>query len=331
MPETVAPPSIASTLARATSTLATTSDTPRLDAELLLASVLGIDRARLVVDAHVELQPASVARFDALLARREAHEPVAYILGHKDFRRITLRVDRRVLIPRPETELLVEIGLTLPPGASVVDVGTGSGSVALALKDERPDLSVWATDVDSDALAVARENRDRLGLDVEFVQADLLAGVDQRFDAVLANLPYVAEGSALPPDIEGYEPDLALFGGPDGLDLVRRLLPMVAGVGCSRSRLDSRKRRHRCSGTRASTRWSACVTWPDTNGSSSGGVERRQRSVRAVHRGRGAGPVPGRHCLRAGLRSGGPVRGRAAVSPQAPVAGQALGGDVLGR
>lgn len=230
MPETVAPPSIASTLARATSTLATTSDTPRLDAELLLASVLGIDRARLVVDAHVELQPASVARFDALLARREAHEPVAYILGHKDFRRITLRVDRRVLIPRPETELLVEIGLTLPPGASVVDVGTGSGSVALALKDERPDLSVWATDVDSDALAVARENRDRLGLDVEFVQADLLAGVDQRFDAVLANLPYVAEGSALPPDIEGYEPDLALFGGPDGLDLVRRLLPMVAGV-----------------------------------------------------------------------------------------------------
>jgi release factor glutamine methyltransferase len=230
LPETVAPPSVASTLARATSTLATTSDTPRLDAELLLASVLGVDRARLVVDAHVELQPASVARFDALLARREAHEPVAYILGHKDFRRITLRVDRRVLIPRPETELLVEIGLTLPQGASVVDVGTGSGSVALALKDERPDLSVWATDVDSDALAVARENRDRLGLDVEFVQADLLAGVDQRFDAVLANLPYVAEGSALPPDIEGYEPDLALFGGPDGLDLVRRLLPMVAGV-----------------------------------------------------------------------------------------------------
>ena len=155
---------------------------------------------------------------------------MAYILGHKDFRRITLRVDRRVLIPRPETELLVEIGLTLPSGAAVVDVGTGSGSVALALKDERPDLSVWATDVDPDALAVARENGNRLGLDVEFVQADLLAGVDQRFDAVLANLPYVAEGSALPPDIEGYEPDLALFGGPDGLDLVRRLLPMVAGV-----------------------------------------------------------------------------------------------------
>ncbi len=230
MPETVASPSIASTLARATSTLATTSDTPRLDAELLLASVLGVDRARLVVDAHVELDPSSVARFDALLARRAACEPVAYILGHKDFRRITLRVDRRVLIPRPETELLVEVGLTLPAGAAVVDVGTGSGAVALALKGERPDLSVWATEVDSDALAVARENGIHLGLDVEFVQADLLIGLDRRFDAVLANLPYVAEGSDLPPDIAGYEPDLALFGGPDGLDPVRRLLPMVAEV-----------------------------------------------------------------------------------------------------
>jgi release factor glutamine methyltransferase len=155
---------------------------------------------------------------------------VAYILGRKDFRRITLCVDRRVLIPRPETELLVEVGLTLPTGASVVDVGTGSGAVALALKDERPDLDVWATEVDLGALAVARSNADRLGLDVEFVQADLLDGIDRRFDAVLANLPYVAEGSDLPPEIAGYEPDLALFGGPDGMDPLRRLLPMVSGV-----------------------------------------------------------------------------------------------------
>lgn len=230
MPEAAAPPSVASVLRDASSALAAVSDTPRLDAELLLASVLGVERARLVVDAGSELNPSVVAEFEALVARRSAHEPVAYILGRKDFRRITLAVDRRVLIPRAETELLVEVGLSLPFGASVVDVGTGSGAVALALKDERPDLDVWATDVDPGALAVARENGIHLGIGVEFVQADLLAGLDRSFDAVLANLPYVAEGSSLPPDIAGYEPDLALFGGPDGLDPVRRLLPMLAGV-----------------------------------------------------------------------------------------------------
>ncbi len=228
MPELGAVPSVADALRDAASRLGA-SDTPRLDAELLLAHVLGVGRERLVLDASEELGADALRDFEGLLARRAAHEPVAYILGHKDFRRITVRVDRRVLIPRPETELLVEVGLTLPSGASVVDVGTGSGAVALALKDERPDLDVWATDVDAGALALARENGLHLGLAVEFVQADLLAGVSQRFDAVLGNLPYVAEGSELPPDI-GYEPDLALFGGPDGLDLVRRLLPMAAGV-----------------------------------------------------------------------------------------------------
>jgi len=205
-------------------------DTPRLDAELLLASVLDVDRARLVIDAQSSVCAEQQARFGALVARRAEREPVAYILGFKPFRRITLAVDRRVLIPRPETELLVEVALSLPDRASVADVGTGSGAVALALKDERPDLTVWGTDVDDGALAVARANRDRLGLEVDFVQADLLEGIDRRFDAVLANLPYVAEGSPLPPEIEGYEPDLALFGGPDGLDPIRRLLPMVAGV-----------------------------------------------------------------------------------------------------
>lgn len=228
MPELGAVPSVADALRDAASRLGA-SETPRLDAELLLAHVLGVGRERLVLDASEELRPDALRVFEELLARRVAHEPVAYILGRKDFRRITVRVDRRVLIPRPETELLVEVGLTLPSGASVVDVGTGSGAVALALKDERPDLDVWATDVSAEALSVARENGARLGLEVEFVQADLLAGLDRRFDGVLANLPYVAEGSELPPDI-GYEPDLALFGGPDGLDLVRRLLPMAAGV-----------------------------------------------------------------------------------------------------
>jgi release factor glutamine methyltransferase len=203
-------------------------DTPRLDAELLLASVLGVGRERLVIDAQVELPREVVERFRALVARREAREPVAYILGHKAFRRIDLSVDRRVLIPRPETELLVEVGLTVRPDGRVADVGTGSGAVALALKDERPDLTVVGVDVSVEALSVARGNAARLGLEVEFVCADLLEGVPGPFDAVLGNLPYVAEGSALPPEIEVYEPPLALFGGEDGLDLTRRLIATVA-------------------------------------------------------------------------------------------------------
>ena len=195
-----------------------------------MSFVLGVGRERLVIDAFADLDAGAAERFAAALARRQAREPVAYIVGRKAFRRISLAVDRRVLIPRPETELLVEIALSLDRGARVADVGTGSGAVALALKEERPDLSVVGVDLSPDALAVARSNAAALGLDVEFVQADLLEGVPGPFDAVLSNLPYVAEGSALPPEIELYEPGLALFGGPDGMDPVRRLLPMVADV-----------------------------------------------------------------------------------------------------
>jgi release factor glutamine methyltransferase len=227
----VAGRSVSVVLSGATSVLAGAgADTPRLDAELLLASVLGVDRARLVIDADVQLDPAAASRFDALVARREAREPVAYILGRKEFRRIELMVDRRVLIPRPETELLVEVGLSLPAGARVVDVGTGSGAVALALASERPDLHVTATDVSADALDVARENGRRLGVEVEFVLADLLEGVSGPFDGVLANLPYVAAGVDLPPEIGLYEPAGALFSGPVGLDLTERLLATVGGV-----------------------------------------------------------------------------------------------------
>jgi release factor glutamine methyltransferase len=202
-------------------------DTPRLDAELLLAEVLGVGRERLVIDRQEALPEPAWQAFDALLARREAREPVAYILGRRAFRRLEVAVDRRVLIPRPETELLVEVGLELAHGASVLDVGTGSGAVALALKDERPDLRVIGADVSADAVAVARANASRLGLDVRFVVADLMSGVSA--DAVLANLPYVAAGAELPPEIARYEPPGALFAGPDGLDVVRRAVSVVAG------------------------------------------------------------------------------------------------------
>lgn len=203
-------------------------ETPTLDAQLLLAEVLGVGRERLVIDRQAMLPPDAGERFQRLLARRRAREPVAYILGRKEFRRITLTVDRRVLIPRPETELLVEIGLELPFGARVADVGTGSGAVALALKSERGDLAVRGLEIDPGALAVARLNAERLGIEVEFVCADVLD--DGVYDAVLANLPYVADRTELAPEIARYEPAGALFGGPDGLAVVRRLIAAVAAL-----------------------------------------------------------------------------------------------------
>jgi release factor glutamine methyltransferase len=205
--------------------------TPRLDAELLLCEALGSgwSRSRLVTSGAAPVGPATLARYEALVARRRAREPVAYILGRKDFRTISVAVDRRVLTPRPETELLVEVGLTLAGGARVADVGTGSGAVALALKRERPDLQITGIDASEEALAVARLNAHRLDLSVAFARTDLLDG--GTYDAVLANLPYVADGAAgeLAPEIRSYEPSEALFGGSDGLDVIRRLVDRLGG------------------------------------------------------------------------------------------------------
>jgi release factor glutamine methyltransferase len=194
-------------------------DTPRLDAEVLLAHALGVDRAALIADPARELTGAQARVFQDYARRRREREPVAYIVGSQGFRWIELAVDRRVLIPRPETEFVVEAALGLPAGTRVVDVGTGSGAIALALKHERPDLVVVATDVSADALEVARANAARLGLDVEFVQGDLLAGVEA--DAIVSNPPYVAEGEIVMPDVVRYEPHVALFG---GLDVFARLV-----------------------------------------------------------------------------------------------------------
>ncbi|HEY5189956.1 MAG TPA: peptide chain release factor N(5)-glutamine methyltransferase [Solirubrobacteraceae bacterium] len=210
-------------------------ETPRLDAELLLAEVLGVGRERLVIDRDEPLSASDWVRFDTLVARRRAREPVAYILGRRDFRHLTLSVDRRVLIPRPETELLVEIALGLPAGARVLDVGTGSGAVALALADERPDLAVRGVDLDDGALAVAEANAAALGLAVSFAVADLLDG--EPADAILANLPYVPDGVAVAPEIARYEPAGALFAGVDGLDVIRRLVTLVGRLGVARPAL----------------------------------------------------------------------------------------------
>jgi release factor glutamine methyltransferase len=209
-------------------------DTPRLDAEVLLAHALGTDRLSLLADRDARVEGAAVRAFqDAVRRRSVQREPVAYITGLKGFRHLELHVDPRVLIPRPETETLVEAAIErLPEGARVVDVGTGSGAIALALKDERPDLTVVATDVSEEALAVARANAVRLGLEVEFVRGDLLGGAGA-VDAVVSNPPYVEDGAELAPEIVRHEPALALRAGPGGLDVLRRLVPAAAARGAA--------------------------------------------------------------------------------------------------
>jgi release factor glutamine methyltransferase len=191
-------------------------DTPRLDAELLLAHALGLSRIELYTqhDRPLSEQERSAAR--TLVERRGTREPLAYVLGEWGFRKLTLRTDKRALVPRPETETVVERALALLEGTAsprVVDVGTGSGAIALAIASERPDARVTATDSSPDALALARENTERLGLTVELVETNLLEGLSGPFDLVISNPPYVAleEFDELQPEVRDWEPRAALL------------------------------------------------------------------------------------------------------------------------
>jgi release factor glutamine methyltransferase len=194
------------------------SDTARLDAELLLAHALGLQRIDLYTDFERPLTAAERELYEAALSRREGHEPVAYILGEWGFRRLTLAVDRRALIPRPETEVVVERALALLDGRDapdVLDVGTGTGAIALAIADEHPGARVTAVDASEEALDLARENARRTALPVELRRHDVKAAFPPGpWDLVVSNPPYVdpADLPTLMPDVREWEPHAALVG-----------------------------------------------------------------------------------------------------------------------
>lgn len=203
-----------------------------LDARLLAQFVLGWDAARFFTAAG-EPPPADFqARYEALVTRRAAREPLAYITGDREFWNLSFEVSPAVLIPRPETELMVEVSLERFPDRSaplsIADVCTGSGCLAVALAREYARARVVATDLSVTALAVARRNAARHGVTdrVHLIATDLLQGIPDRFDLIAANPPYVSEGDrpALVPEVRDYEPELALFAGSDGLAVIRRLV-----------------------------------------------------------------------------------------------------------
>jgi release factor glutamine methyltransferase len=192
-------------------------DTPRLDAELILAHAFHLTRLELYTSFDKPLNEAERAAARTLVERRGRREPLAYVFGEWGFRRLMLRTDARALVPRPETETLVERALAAIAGLdapAVIDVGTGTGAIALAIADEHAGAVITATDVSQDALALAGENSERLGLEVAFVETDLLAGVAGPFDLVVSNLPYVTEAEleGLEPEVRDWEPRVALVG-----------------------------------------------------------------------------------------------------------------------
>ncbi|MFN8449710.1 MAG: peptide chain release factor N(5)-glutamine methyltransferase [Anaerolineae bacterium] len=206
-----------------------------LDAHVLLGEVLGVDRAYLLAHPEAPLTPEQAERFVGLVARCADGEPVAYLLGRRAFYDRDFLVTPDVLIPRPETELLLEQALAWAGDRAIAaaDVGTGSGALAVTLAANRPQARVYATDISPAALAVARKNAERSSVGVTFYEGDLLAPLIEhsiRLDLIMANLPYIASDELASLAVSRHEPRLALDGGADGLDLIRRLLAQIPGA-----------------------------------------------------------------------------------------------------
>jgi release factor glutamine methyltransferase len=203
-------------------------NSPKTDAEWLLVYALGssqtVPSRAVLLESNRQLTAAQQERYHAWLARRVGREPLQWILGNTEFYGLELQTQRGVLIPRPETERLVELALErLPTTGRVVDVGCGTGAIALAIKAQRPNLELWATDLNPKAVALSRENAQRLGLEIHVQQTSLLAGLAGKFAAIVSNPPYLPNSDHLEPEVQ-LEPKEALFSGQDGLDLARELL-----------------------------------------------------------------------------------------------------------
>lgn len=213
------------TLAEAAARLAPISESPRLDAELLIAHALGVEREEVLLHRLDEAAPAC---FETLVRRRLAHEPVAYLTGRRAFWTIALEVGPGVLVPRPDSESLIEAAVARfghEGPKRVLDLGTGPGTLLLAALDQWPEAAGLGIDASETALSYARRNAERLGLAARAAwrHGDWGEGIDERFDLILCNPPYVVAGAALPPDVARWEPAGALYAGPDGLDAYRRL------------------------------------------------------------------------------------------------------------
>jgi release factor glutamine methyltransferase len=215
-------------------------DQPRISAEVLVFHVLGCDRAALYAHPERELAAAEQAQYDLLVARRAAGEPLQYLTGHQEFWRADFLVTPAVLIPRPETEHIIEVVLdlvhhfSLGPRLKLIDVGTGSGAIAITLARELPQAEVHAVDLSPAALEVARANALRLHACVNFAQSDVLASIplDASFDFVVSNPPYVGlnESDKVQEVVKNYEPHMAVFAGDEGLDVIRRLIPQASAA-----------------------------------------------------------------------------------------------------